>query len=143
LIINVLKVFIDIFIVTMEIEALEKLIIKSHAQDVVILELQQMQAALSETIRSQRDVITACNDRLQALEKQMQTMESRLNATQSRQNLIEMDSAADHELYGDRSRVVDDWRNEHNIGFNTDDIPFSERELLEKAATETRRRRGH
>jgi len=113
----------------MDIEALEKLIIKCYEQSIMINELQSLQSAMTDTCKTLNDKLSNALNRLQTVESELTRLSVGMSNIGNKQELLALDSGADHHLYTHRAGVIADWRAELNADMNSDEIPFADSEI--------------
>lgn len=113
----------------MDIEALEKLIMKCYEQSIMLNEMQSVQVALTDTCKNLQGLLSNTLDRLQAVESELARLSVGVSNIGNKQELLALDSEADHHLYTHRAGVIADWRAELAADLNSDEIPFADSEI--------------
>lgn len=104
--------------------ALEKLIEISEEHTRKINKLIQIVAALNTKVLALET--TAKNS---LTKETVSALTSVVSDIKNKVDIIELDSGAQHHLDQHNQEVVQDWRGEHNVGFNSDMIPMMDMDI--------------
>jgi hypothetical protein len=114
----------------LDIEALERLIIKCYEQDGIINEMQSVQNALVDAYKKLNVKVSGVLERLQTAESEIARLSAGITDVSNKTNELVLDSGGDHQLQVHRAGVVADWRAEFNANLNSDEIPFAGSEIM-------------
>lgn len=72
------------------------------------------------------------DERIKSIESTLLSLATRIERLEARVGLVELDSTSDHQLSNHNADVVEDWRQEAEAGFNTDMIPLSTHDIMDR-----------
>jgi hypothetical protein len=117
--------------------AVEKLIELIGQHDTAIENIRMIQefhsTKLNKTDKTDKtnktDNADAMDDRIESM---LSTLSARIERLEARIGLVELDSTTDHQLSNHNADVVHDWQQEAEAGFNTDMIPLSTHDIMDR-----------
>lgn len=111
--------------------AVEKLIEMISLHEINLRDMKMIQE-FHTTKLDKVSAIDKFDDRLKTLESTVRAMSDRLTVLEGRLGLVELDATSDHQLASHNANVVQDWHAEAEVGINSDMIPLSKGDLLER-----------
>lgn len=112
--------------------ALEKLIeiMGQHDSDITrINQITELMMAKQNQIDKLYNKLSSMISTINQLQDQITTQNNQIDILNKRLGIVELDSAADHNLNMHNQEVVTDWRSEHSAGFNSDLIPMTRTDI--------------
>jgi molybdopterin biosynthesis enzyme MoaB len=120
--------------------AVEKLIDLIGHHDTSIENMKMIQEFHSTKL-DKTNKIDLIDDRIKTIERDLTSLSSRLRRLEARIGLVELDSTTDHQLYDHNTGVVEDWHTEAEAGINTDLIPLSKVDIIDRFQKYTDRKK--
>lgn len=112
-------------------QAVEKLIGMVDEKDALIRELRKLQESTNYLLKALSETVLNMEKRVEGLEILSSQTTTHIQSIKDKQELIQLDSGAEHHLRSDRDEVVQEWLREDAAGFNSDMIPYADHEIKE------------